>query len=230
MLRDRLGDSAPEEVGQLLRALERGTLRLTHLIDNLLESVRIEAGEDSIRRRAVSLDEVVQEAAALMSPLLEQKDQSLTVELPHPLPAVTGDAPRLVQVFVNLLANATKFAPEGSEIRIGGAVGEAEIALHVEDDGPGLPPGGSIFGRFARGAVSEDEEEPEQSGMGLGLWIVRSVVERHGGRVEARTGARELAASPAGGGEGKEARRGPGTRVSVILPRGRHDEGPGRRR
>ena len=87
--------------------------------------------------------------------------------------------------------NANKFAPAGSTISIGGAVGAAEVALWVEDQGPGLPAGNgtALFGRFVRSGA----DEPEQSGVGLGLWIVHSVVERHGGRVEAggnRAGAR----------------------------------------
>jgi len=88
-----------------------------------------------------------------------------------------------VQVVTNLLANANKFAPEGSEIRIGGAAGGGEVSLWVEDEGPGVPDsaGGSIFERFYRSA----EQEPEPRGLGLGLWIVKSIVERHGGHVRA---------------------------------------------
>jgi signal transduction histidine kinase len=164
--------------------------------------VRIEAGEDRIRRRPVALDEVIEAAVELTRPLLDQRGQQLTVELPYPLPAVEGDAPRLTQVFVNLLGNANKFAPAGSALRIGGEVRSNEIALWVEDEGPGLPTGSEarLFGRFVR-TVSPENQEPEESGMGLGLWIVKSIVERHGGRVEA------LAAHP-------------GTRVRLVLPTG----------
>ena len=188
-----------EAARQLVTSLERGTLRLTQLIDNLLESVRIESGEDRIRRRPVALDEVVEQAVEMTAPLLEQRGQRVSVELPYPLPAVLGDAPRLCQVFVNLLANAHKFAPAGTAIRIGGQVEAAGVSLWVEDEGPGLPPGGIAFERFVR----SPGEEPEESGMGLGLWIVKSIVERHGGRV---------AAEPAGEGEAR------GTRLRVVLP------------
>ena len=86
---------------------------------------------------------------------------------------------------MNLLANANKFAPAGSTIAVGGALGETDITLWVADEGPGLPPraGQALFSRFVRSA----DDEPEQSGAGLGLWIVQSIVERHGGRVEAAT-------------------------------------------
>ncbi|HYN20115.1 MAG TPA: ATP-binding protein [Thermoanaerobaculia bacterium] len=192
LLHDRLQQQGMDEESQaLVLSLERGTLRLTQLIDNLLESVRIESGQASIRRGPVALDEVVEEAVELTAPLLGQRDQRLQVELPYPLPALEGDAPRLTQVFVNLLANANKFAPAGSEIRVGGEVDGRFVSLWVEDQGAGLPEGKegagrSVFERFVRSAGNAGETEPGQSGMGLGLWIVQSIVERHGGTVEAR--------------------------------------------
>jgi signal transduction histidine kinase len=200
LLRERLLE-APDaaDARGLVLSLERGGLRLTQLIDNLLESVRIEAGETSLRRRPVALDEVVEEAVEMTEPLLAQRGQRLEIELPYPLPEVEGDAPRLTQVFVNLLANANKFSPAGSTVRIGGAVEGGAVCLWVEDEGPGIAErgGSSLFERFVR--APGREEEPEQSGMGLGLWIVQSIVERHGGTVEAR-------------------REGTGTRIRVNLP------------
>ena len=205
LLRERLlQDPAGRDprTHDLVLSLERGSLRLTQLIDNLLESVRIESGQDSIRSRPVALDEVVEEAVEMTAPLLAQRGQEVEVDLPYPLPAIHGDAPRLTQVFVNLLANANKFAPPGSVVRVGGAVEGARIALWVEDEGPGLPDGaaaGPLFDRFVRRAG--EGEEPETAGMGLGLWIVRSIVERHGGAVEAGPGA-----------------TGRGTRLRILLP------------
>jgi signal transduction histidine kinase/HAMP domain-containing protein len=198
LLLDRIQSRGSDpETESLVLSLERGTLRLTQLIDNLLESVRIEAGQDSIRRRSVALDEVVEEAVEMTSPLMVQRGQRIQVDLPYPLPVLEGDAPRLTQVFVNLLANANKYAPEGSEIRVGGEVNGAAVQLWVEDEGPGLPGEGAVFDPFVRGGATE----PEQGGVGLGLWIVKSIVERHGGSVEAR-------------------REGAGTRMRVTLPLG----------
>lgn len=203
LLLDRLPELTIDQIGQLVLSLQRGTLRLTQLIDNLLESVRIEVGQASIRRHAVVLDEVVEEALELTRPLIDLRGQQTALELPYPLPPIMGDTTRLTQVFVNLLANANKFAPVGSTIRIGGAVREATVMLWVEDQGPGLPPlaGQTLFDRFVRAPL----EEPEQSGMGLGLWIVKSIVERHGGRVDAQSS-------------------GAGTRLCVTLPREQYNE------
>lgn len=206
------GPPAPQapaaEVQDLVLSLERGGLRLTQLIDNLLESVRIESGQDGLRRRPVALDEVVEEAVEMTAPLFAQRRQRLAVELPYPLPPVEGDAPRLTQVFVNLLANAQKFAPAGSTVAVGGEVTPREVALWLDDQGPGLPPDGDggreLFRRFVRSPGRLGE--PEQSGMGLGLWIVQSIVERHGGTVEAE-------------------RRSPGTRIRVTLPRAAPGDG-----
>src|SRR5690606_33082408 len=143
--------------------------------------VRVEAGEDSIRHRPVALDEVVEEAVELMAPLLRQRDQNIDVRLPYPLPSLIGDAQRLAQVLVNLLANASKYAPEGTTVQVGATVEGGTLRLWVEDEGPGLPRGaeGAIFERFHRAG------EPDTGGMGLGLWIVKSIVERHGGTVGA---------------------------------------------
>jgi signal transduction histidine kinase/HAMP domain-containing protein len=209
LLRERMAElpladrAAAGELEGLVLSLERGGLRLSQLIDNLLESVRIESGQHGIRSRPVALDEVIEEAVELTAPLVAQRRQRLAVELPYPLPAVRGDAPRLTQVFVNLIANAQKFSPAGSFLHIGGAVAERWVTLWVEDQGPGLPAGvetdgRALFGRFVR--APGDGGEPEQSGMGLGLWIVQSIVERHGGTVEAL-------------------RQPEGTRMQVKLPR-----------
>jgi len=196
--------SNPEGLRELVRSLERGTLRLTQLVDNLLESVRIEAGEMGIRRRAVALDEVVEQAVEMTSPLIDQRGQRLEVDLPYPLPPVAGDAPRLTQALVNLLANANKFAPAASTIRVGAAAEGEGVALWVDDEGPGLPadPEGALFARFVRAPKGGAGDEPEPGGVGLGLWIVKSIVERHGGRIEL------LPRRDAGG-----------TRVRITLPR-----------
>jgi signal transduction histidine kinase len=187
LLREGLEHMSPDERIELVLSLERGTLRLTRLIDNLLESVRIESGQLGIRRQNVDLAEVVDEASSLIGALLKTRKQSLEVNLPPGLPLVNGDKTRLIQVFVNLLANANKFAPEGSVLRIGAAAGPETITTWVEDQGPGVlaTDGSAIFEPFRRGA----EEEPEPGGLGLGLWIVKSIIERHGGTISlARTG------------------------------------------
>ena len=181
LLRDGLDGMQPEAQRELLANVERGVLRLMRLIDNLLESVRIEAGQNSIRQQPVDLSEVIADARDLIEPLLRQRHLTIELDDSGLGGMVRGDAQRLGQVFVNLIANAAKFGPEGSTIRIGGRAGGAQIEVWVEDEGPGVHEGSgsAIFERFQRGA----ETEPDAPGLGLGLWIVKSIIERHGGSV-----------------------------------------------
>jgi signal transduction histidine kinase len=189
LLREGIDNMPLEQQRELVLSLERGTLRLTQLIDNLLESVRIESGQLGIRKQSVDLVEVAEDARVLIGALLAQRAQTTEISIPDELPRVVGDAPRLTQVFVNLVANASKFAPEGSAIRIGAQARGGSVASWVEDEGPGLPGGdsASIFDRFRRGPV----EEPETGGLGLGLWIVKSIIDRHGGTIIAERTAEE---------------------------------------
>ena len=183
LLRDGLATLPAEHSAELVMSLERGTLRLTQLIDNLLESTRIESGQLSIRHQSVALADVLEDSRALIGSLLVLRGQNLEVSLPPDLPPIDGDATRLTQVFVNLVANASKFAPEGSVIRVGASAADGRIVAWVDDEGPGVPAAASasIFERFRR----SPDEEPEAGGLGLGLWIVKSIIDRHGGTIAA---------------------------------------------
>jgi signal transduction histidine kinase len=182
LLRDGIGEMSPAAQHELVSSLERSVQRLSWLIDNLLESVRIESGQLAVRRQLVRLDDVAASAREVVEPLIIQREQRLDVHLPGNLPVIPGDRQRLVQVLVNLLANASKFAPRGSAIRIGGAVGGAHgVEFWVDDEGPGPadPEDARLFEQFHRDGGPDNAE----SGLGLGLFIVNSIVERHGGRV-----------------------------------------------
>jgi signal transduction histidine kinase len=182
LLRDGLDKIPADTQKELVDSLFRGVNRLTWLIDNLLESVRIEAGQLTIRHQEVVIADVVTAARDLVEPLLLLRDQALDVASLDALPAIPGDRQRLVQVLVNLLANASKFSPRGSTIRIGAErAGSGPVTLWVDDEGPGPadPDDTNLFDQFHRSGG----EDPEESGLGLGLYIVRSIVERHNGNV-----------------------------------------------
>jgi signal transduction histidine kinase len=174
LLRDGLGKLPAAQQRELVESLGRGAQRLTWLIDNLLESVRIESGQLAIRRQDVALDEVIGAARDLIEPLIRQRGQTLDVNLAEEMPVIRGDRQRLVQVLVNLLANASKFGPADSTIRIGShANGVGGIEFWVEDEGagPSNPDDTTLFEQFRR---SGGEKDPDEGGLGVGLFIVRS--------------------------------------------------------
>jgi signal transduction histidine kinase len=182
LLRDGLGNLSTQSQQELVASLERGAQRLTWLIDNLLESVRIESGQLGIRRQDLQLADIIAASLDLIGPLIHQRGQRVLTELPEDLPDITGDEQRLIQVMVNLLANANKFAPANTTIRIGAESRESgRVAFWVEDEGSGPVDlhDSALFEQFRRSGG----EDPEESGLGLGLYIVRSIVERHGGSV-----------------------------------------------
>ena len=183
LLRDGVGTMSVEGQRELVSSLHRGTQRLAWLIDNLLESVRIEAGQLAIRHQDVVFEDVVVAARELVEPLIAQRGQRIEVAALDSVPVVRGDQQRLTQVLVNLLANANKFAPPDSVIRIGARGRDSGgLEFWVEDEGVAAAgiEDARLFDQFRRATSDADRDE---SGLGLGLFIVRSIVERHGGAV-----------------------------------------------
>jgi signal transduction histidine kinase len=118
-----------------------------------------------------------------MSPLLKRRNQSLVLTMAEELPTLWADANRLVQVLVNLLSNASKFSPMGGDIELNITQDPDWMTIAVLDSGPGLPADrfADLFKRFATANQSHDT----QYGIGLGLSVVKSIVEMHGGQVGA---------------------------------------------
>lgn len=201
MLRDHLKQSRDPVSIRLVEAQYRGTVRLSQLVENLLDSVRIESGEMRLRRQRVDLTQVIRDALALMQPLLDLRGQRVIASV-TPGPALIGDAQRLHSVLVNLLANANKFAHTGSSIWVETEWSDGEVSVWVEDEGPGLPPSLTVRDLFAPFKRAPDEE-PSQRGSGLGLAIVHAVVAAHGGQVRV--------VAP---------RHGGGARIGIRLPLG----------
>jgi len=175
---DRLGS---EERDWLANA-RRNVGRLGLLIDDLLAHNQLAAGTLPLDREPLDLRSVVAGAVAAVHPLIRAKGQTLELDLPEALPCA-GDAARLEQAIMNVLANAHYYTPSGTRVAVSGRVAADEVLLTIGDDGPGIPPAEleAVFARFHRLA-------PENGGSGLGLAIARGLVELHSDRMWAESG------------------------------------------
>jgi signal transduction histidine kinase len=166
--------------------LERQVRHLVGLVDDLLDVSRITRGKIELRCQKVEIGEVVTRAIEMASPLLEQRKHSLTVDVPAQGLVVNGDPVRLAQIISNLLNNAAKYTDPGGSVAVIAATDGESITLRVRDSGAGIPPEllPRIFQLFIQGARTFDRA---QGGLGLGLPIVKNLVEMHGGTVEAHS-------------------------------------------
>ena len=162
-----------------LAVIEEEADRLTELIENLLDASRLQAGALKINLADVSLENLVRRIVERFR--TQTSKHSFVVDLAVDFPTILGDEDRLEQVFSNLLSNALKYSPEGGEIRISGQVRPEQVILCVSDQGPGVAPEDipHIFDRFYR----SQQATRNTKGAGLGLFLVRAVVEAHGGRI-----------------------------------------------
>ncbi len=161
--------------------IERQVGHLTRLVDDLLDVSRIARGKVELKEDLVEIAEVVAKAIEVVAPLLEQRSHTLDHDVPRGL-WVRGDAIRLNQVVSNLLTNAAKYTPPGGRITVRAAEEPGEIVIRVRDTGIGIPP--DMLPRVFDLFVQERQAiHRSQGGLGLGLAIVRNLVERHGGTV-----------------------------------------------
>jgi PAS domain S-box-containing protein len=169
------------EMRELLRSSYLSLLSLQTLVDNLLESSKIEAGHFSIRRQPIDLSEVIAQATSIVQPLLERRGHALVLAGNDNLPLIQADGAYLTQVLVNLLTNGAKYSPIGAAIDLRIDQFADRLRISVADRGPGIPTTerANLFRRFVR----LDSQEGEQYGIGLGLYVVKTTIEQHGGQV-----------------------------------------------
>ena len=173
---------APPAQENARQMIIRQTDHMVRLVDDLLDVSRITQGKITVRKEKVGLRAVVQSAIETASPCIRQAGHALAVELPDEDIWVEGDAVRLAQAISNLLHNAAKFTPAGGKVSIGLARDASEAVVRVSDSGIGIAPEHSenIFKLFAQGPHTADRV---QDGLGIGLSLVRTLVDLHGGRV-----------------------------------------------
>ena len=180
LLKLRSKDSVPRE----LSVIERQSQHLTRLVDDLLDVARIAGGKVILHKKKVDVAELVAAAIETASPLIEQKGHALVLELAEQTPVVDVDRMRMTQVLSNLLANAAKYTPAGGRICVTASREGDNVVIVVEDTGMGisselLP---SVFDLFVQ---SRQTLNRAQGGLGLGLSIVKNLVDLHGGSVSA---------------------------------------------
>ncbi|MEO6447541.1 MAG: ATP-binding protein [Gemmatimonadaceae bacterium] len=164
--------------------IERQVDHLVRLVDDLLDVSRITQGKVDLKREVVELSQVVAKAVEIASPLLERRSHTLTANVPRKGMSVLGDSTRLSQVVANLLTNAAKYTETGGHISVDGERNEHELVVRVKDNGIGIAPDvlPGIFDLFVQAKRSSDRAE---GGLGIGLALVRSLVQMHGGTVVA---------------------------------------------
>lgn len=197
---DLLSSRTPSEIDASRAVIDRQARTLARLVDDLLDVSRITGGHVALERRPIQLADVVNAAVDVWKHLVTQKRQRLTINAPTDSLWIDADATRLIQVFANLVHNAAKFTPERGTIAVTLTEENGWAVLRVRDDGRGMTPDvlAHAFELFVQGPPSLDRQ---QGGLGLGLTLVRRLVEMHAGTVEVNSAGTDR-----------------GTEVTVRLP------------
>jgi len=169
--------------------IQRQVTHLVRLVDDLLDLSRISSGKIDLQREPIEIADVVAKALEMSGPVIAHKRHRLEVDVSRSGLVVDGDPTRLAQIVSNLLNNAAKYTDPGGSIRVVAARDRQSVVLRVSDTGIGLSPAmiARVFDPFEQ---ETQEVDRAQGGLGLGLTIVRNLVQLHGGVVEARSGGR----------------------------------------
>ena len=180
----RAGTLPPEDMPRALETIERNAQVQAQLIEDLLDVSRIVSGKLRLEMRPVDVVEIVEEALETVRPTAEARGVSLTTSFTHVAP-VSGDAQRLQQVVWNLLSNSIKFTPRGGSVHVRVEQDGVLVRVRVTDTGQGIDPEflPQVFDRFRQ--ATNTPGKARRSGLGLGLTIVRHMVEAHAGTVSA---------------------------------------------
>jgi K+-sensing histidine kinase KdpD len=184
LLQEDFDSMAIEQKREIVSSMRRGALWLHTLVENLLCDATIREGRFQIHRQPVALAEVIEEVRPAVEPLLLRRRQPLRIRSNADVPSVLADPRRIGQVVVNLLSNASKYSPEAAPIELGISRLGSFVRVEVADGGNGIPleSADRLFEPFYRTRAAHQTMAP---GAGLGLSIVKFIVEQHGGRVGA---------------------------------------------
>ena len=197
----RAGILSPERVERALEAIDRNAAAQSRMIEDLLDVSRIASGKFRLELEDVDMAALARIALDVVRPAAEAKTLTIETVAPDGLARLQADPQRLEQAIWNLLSNAVKFTPPGGRVKVEVGAESEHVTLTVSDSGEGIAPDvlPHIFERFRQGDASTTRTH---AGLGIGLALVRHIVELHGGTVRAASGG-----------------RGQGTTVRVRLPR-----------
>lgn len=181
----RAGD-LPAPAERTRDMMERQLNHMVRLVDDLLDVSRISRGKLELKPQPLTLAEAVQHALEATQPAISAAGHALDVQLPANAVPLHGDLTRLAQVFSNLLHNACKYTPAGGRIDLTARPDGAQVVVAVTDNGRGIDPAvlPHVFDLFAQGGRNSPDS---QGGLGIGLWLVKRLVELHGGSIEAQS-------------------------------------------
>lgn len=180
LLKLQLDETPHAALQRVWNAIERQTYHLTRLVDDLLDLSRINSGKIELRTERMALEDIVLQAVSLSHPWIQQRGHTLDVRIVDPGLEVVADAVRMAQVLSNLLNNAARYTDPGGRIELSCYSRGGQACVDVKDSGYGIPPEllDKMFDMFV-------QERSGGGGLGIGLSLVRSLVELHGGRVSA---------------------------------------------
>ena len=212
------GDTRPADAGKAREIIDRQLSHMVRLVEDLLDVSRISRGKLTVRKEPVELGSVLKSAVDTVTPLLLQKDQKLSLDLPERPVHLYADPVRLSQVFSNLLNNAAKYTSSGGTIGLRAEIGGESARVAVTDSGKGIS-AAAMPGIFAMFAQDDEAAQHGKAGLGVGLALAKRLVELHGGTIEAEsqgagmgstfTVELPVAAAPAAG---------PGRAADAVLP------------
>jgi signal transduction histidine kinase len=183
----RIAQNDSVAIEQAREMMERQLQHMVRLIDDLMDLSRISRGKIDLRRNKVDVGSILRNALETSKPLIEQSEHSLTLNLPSEPLFVEADLIRMAQVFANLLNNAAKYTPPKGEIEMSVESNGREAIIQVRDNGIGIPEHmlSKVFDMFTQ--IDRTEDGPSPGGLGIGLSIVKRLVEMHGGQIEVRS-------------------------------------------
>jgi K+-sensing histidine kinase KdpD len=177
-----IDDPSFKERKNFLEIVSKETERLIRIVNDILDVSNIEFGQRPLQRSRFSVEEVISEVVSMLQPTLKDKRTKLETIIPDSLPNVDADKDLITQVFVNLINNAVKYSPDGTTIRVRAEEKAVDLSISIEDEGIGIPAAQveKIFEKYFR---VKSPKSRHFDGVGLGLAIVRNIIEQHNGTI-----------------------------------------------